>query len=123
MRDRPIAEDLLDTAAAALAGLDALTPERRRYVELMAANARGIAQRQTAAGEGGDPALREMLARRLETEGDLAALEKMLAEGIRAGRFDEDPALFGLLWRATVARVKESNPKFLERAGIDPDAG
>ena len=89
----------------------------------MVANARGIAQRQTAAGEGGDPVLRETLARRLGADGDLAALEKLLADGIRAGRFDEDPALFGLLWRATVARVKESNPKFLERAGIDPDAG
>ena len=64
-----------------------------------------------------------MLVRRLEINGDLAALEKALADGIRTGRFDEDPALFGLLWRATVARVKESNPKFLERTGIDPDAG
>lgn len=123
MRDKPAAKDLLETANAALAVLDTLPPERRRYVELMAASAQGIAQRQAAAGEGADAALRESLARRLGVDGDLAALEKALADGIRAGRFDDDLALFGLLWRATVARVKESNPKFLERSGIDPDAG
>lgn len=123
MRDRPTAKDLLETAEAALDGLGALAPERRRYVELMAANARAIAERQAAAGEGPDEALRATLARRLGIDGDIAALEKALAEGIRAGLYDEDTALFGLLWRATVARVKESNPKFLERTGIDPDAG
>lgn len=123
MRDRPTAKDLIETAEAALVGLDALTPERRRYVELMAANAQGIAQRQTVAGEGADAALREMLVRRLEINGDLAVLEKALADGIRAGLYDADPELFRLLWRATVARVKESNPKFLERTGIEPDAG
>ena len=123
MRDKPTAKDLRETAEAALAGLGVLAPEHRRYVELMAANARAIAERQAAAGEGPDAALRETLARRLGIDGDLAAMEKTLAEGIRAGRYNEDPALFGLLWRATVARVKESNPKFLERTGIDPDAG
>lgn len=123
MRDKPTAKDLLETAEAALVGLGALAPERRRYVELMAANARAIAERQSAAGEGPDEALRATLARCLGPDGDLATLEKALADGIRAGLYDTDATLFGMLWRATVARVRESNPKFLERTGIDPDAG
>lgn len=121
MRDKPGAEDLIATARAALAGLDALDTDRRRYVELMAANAEAIAERQAKAGDAGEDALRRRLADLLGRDGDLATLERVLAAAIRSGRLDDSPALFGLLWRATVERVRESNPKFLDRAGIDAE--
>jgi hypothetical protein len=118
MRERPAGAELIELARSTLREeLLAALPEGRRYEALMVMNALAIASRQLAAGAA--PEVREQaeLTRLLKKQTDLAGLNRMLAEAIRAGAYDpgwpDARAVWLHLWHTTLDRVRESNPKAL----------
>jgi hypothetical protein len=124
MRDRPTGADLLAIARRVLREeLLPLLPEEKRYDGLMVANAIAIAARQMAAGDGPAAEERARLAALLGAEGDMAGLAAELARRIRRGDYDpgrpgrQDVRAF--LWKATVGKLRESNPKALAAEGIE----
>jgi hypothetical protein len=101
-------------------------PEDSRYAGLMVANAMAIAAREAEAGDG--PARAELagLAALLgEPEGtgplaeELRRLNRELVRRIRAGDVRPGSSAHGALrrhlWQSALARVRVSNPKYLER--------
>ena len=126
MNDRPHAPELLHAAREMYSAeiLPAL-PEALRYTGLMVANAIAIAEREIAAGEAPARAecerLQRLLAERVEPlAGDalqraLASYNQRLANGIRAGRFDdqERAALLDHLRQTTAEKLAVSNPRAL----------
>lgn len=118
MRDRPTGEELLALVERIDGGDDSIIlPADGRYKDLMMAGARAIAERQRDIGDG--PEKRELreLIRILGSEAPLADLNKDFAAAIRAG--DHGPGTANAdevgrhLWRTTLERVRESNPKVL----------
>ncbi|MCP5368616.1 MAG: hypothetical protein H6907_07665 [Hyphomicrobiales bacterium] len=128
MRDRPTGDELLDLARDILRGdLLAHVPADKKYQALMVANAMAIAARQMRAGDG--PArdqLADLAALYGEAvpDGDPAAacraLYARLSADIRAGRFDPGrpghDAARALVRAQAAQKVRESNPKYLDRA-------
>lgn len=128
MRDRPSPAELLAVARQVVRDtlLDAL-PGDRRYDALMVANAIGIAARQVEYGIAPEREELHALAALLgeDTEADtaegvharLVIFYRRLVADIRAGRCDpgtaQARAVRDHLWRVTVQRVRESNPKAL----------
>lgn len=125
MKNQPEAADLLAIAR------DALTrqilpklPESERYTALMIANAMAIARREI---EADDAPLRAELSRLRELCPDaprdvpvselratVARCNRRLAQDIRAGRHDSEPAaLLEHLRRTTEEKLAISNPKAL----------
>ncbi len=118
MRDRPTGPELLELAGRVRNGDPAVTaPAEGRYTELMLANAENIAARQAEAGDGPEREESEELSRLLGREGGLDGLNRDLARAIREGRYDPGQpgadAVFRLLRRTALARVRVSNPKAL----------
>jgi hypothetical protein len=130
MRPKPSAAELLEIARRTLRGdLLAALPESRRYEALMVANAVAIAGRVLE--RGAEPEREELaaLARLMgETGGAIpsepvAVRERLgvfydrLCDELRAGRIvpgtDRHRAVFAHLRRATLERLRESNPKAL----------
>jgi hypothetical protein len=130
MRDRPTPAELLaiarETVRASL--LDAL-PEDRRYQALMVANALAIAARQIDFGAAPEREELRSLARLLDEDTEADTLEgaharlkifyHRLAADIRKGAFDPGSPKARVahdhLWRTTVQRLRESNPKALPK--------
>ena len=130
MRPKPTAVELLEIARKTLRGeLLAALPEERRYQALMAANAIAIAGRVL---ERGDVPEREELAALVLLMGGsgekeisdpaaarerLSALYGQLVDELRAGKIfpgtERHRAVFAHLRRATLDRLRESNPKAL----------
>ena len=105
MRPNPSLADLLEIAREVVR--QRLVPElsgQARYEALMAANAIAIAMRQIAAGADASGSAEE---------------DRALAAEIRAGRHGPDSAthaeVYQRLLDAVTARVRESNPRYLER--------
>lgn len=119
MREKPTAEDLLTIARQTLLDDVARTLSgETRYQALMIASAMDIARRQI---EAGDAALNDearALTDLLGSEGALKELNARLAADIRAGAFDSaddrQAAMLKILTDATLAKVRESNPRYLE---------
>ena len=132
MRNTPDAAALLDIARETLLDelLDPL-PEERRYALRMAANAMAIAAREAEAGEAD-------LSKELRLLGELygeeavhgagATLEERITEmnrrfakDIRGGIFDGAcaPGVRALLLEQVRARLRISNPDYLEAVGLD----
>lgn len=99
MTDRPTASELLEAVWEFLSAemLPTLDDHRLRFRTLVAMNALGIARREIEAGEDGPGAeeLRELAAR------------------IRAG--DVPDGTYGLLKEHVAAKLRVSNPAYLER--------
>lgn len=129
MNNLPEAPALLRIARETLlAQLRPLVPEHARYALAMVANAMAIAAREAEAGEA--PALAALArldalygrpARALAgaaLQQALAEGERVLADDIRAGRFDagdsRHAALMAHLRASVAARLRISNPKSLE---------
>ena len=53
-------------------------------------------------------------------EGEEPALRRRLAEAIRAGRFDADPALYQLSRAGLSSRLLETDPRVLEAPDTKP---
>jgi hypothetical protein len=134
MQDSPSPADLLAAARQALfdAVLPAL-PEERRRDALMIANAIAIVGRSLALGEGSLRAERAELEALLDDTGPepptTAALEarvrdlnRRLAAGIRRGDYDAEDArreaARRMLRESTLRKLRESNPKHLEKEGL-----
>ena len=115
MRKRPSGKGLIAIADAteAQAGANA-----GGYVGAMIRNARAIAARQDAAGTAPEAAERASLQALLGAEGDLAALNRLLAAAIRAGK--APPGTHAHLLAVARAELVESNPKMLDRLASRP---
>ncbi len=127
MRDHPSGKELLDLVRRIEDGdASILLPDDERYLDLMIASARAIAERQQdmdagdvgdAGGDGPEEKERQSLSGLLAEEGSLAELNQMLAEKIRLGDFDAGApgrdAAARHLWETALERVRESNPKAL----------
>ena len=127
MKNRPHAADLLAIAHEVFSTeILPVTSGHKRYTALMIANAMAIARREIEAGDAAARAEYECLSALLGATvqplqgGDLshALVEhnRQLANEIRAGRYDDDRALFEHLRRTTEDKLAISNPKALKRA-------
>ena len=124
MRDRPQGQELKDLARRARSGDPALLlPDDARYRDAMVKRAETIATRQGETGDGPERRERDALARLLGEDGDLAALNRALADAVRVGCFDPGApaaaACYGHLWETALERVRESNPKVLIALGLE----
>ncbi len=129
MRDRPSGPELLWQARRVV--LDELLqhlPDDKRYDALMVAAAMATAAREGEAGDGPLRRAHDELARlfgerahapaeRDALQEALDGLMRRLAAGIRGGDFDADPDVHEALYRTTVDRLGESNPKHLKARG------
>ena len=132
MRTRPHAQDLVAVARTTFA--DKLMPELPpdvRYLALMVANALANAERELAAGDG--PGRAELA--RLQSIYPTAAVteeplpiqldrfNRQLSVDIRRGAFLSDRSrreeLRNHLVQTTMERVRETNPKYLKREGLE----
>ena len=135
MRDEPSAVALLEAARRVLRDeLIPRLPDECRFAALMVANAMAIAARQHEFGDAPEAAeLAGLMALRGEgqvegqveaadthadTRGELLRLYGELSHDIRRGAYDpgtaHHAALRDHLWRVTLQKLRESNPKALE---------
>lgn len=113
MRNRPSGTELLDIAREVLR--EKLIPDLgpdQRYDALMVANAMAIVMRQMEAGEQTTADERKALSEHLGREGTLESLNRELALRIRNGHTD-GTEIWRTLHMTALARVSESNPKYL----------
>jgi aminoglycoside phosphotransferase (APT) family kinase protein len=103
--------------------LPLLPPERHRELRLVA-TAMAIAEREAIAG---DAPARDIRERLTQFYGDAGvgtdhALLRRLARDLRAGAFEtcqtRGPAARAILWRLTMAKLREGNPQFLAENGF-----
>ena len=116
MRDRPDAAELAEAVREFLESevLPILTDHRLRFRALVAVNGLGILERDLRAGSGEDEAERQELQRLLGSEEkDLVALNRELAQRIRAG--EAPPGTFAVLQRSVRAKLRVASPRTLER--------
>ena len=126
-RDLPGGLDLAELGRLLLLDelLPLLPPERHRDLHLVA-TAIAIAQRETMAGEG---PTEDILGRLVEfyagggdARGPGDALIRRFALDLRNGAFETYPsqerAARAILWRLTIARLREANPQFLAANGF-----
>ena len=119
MRIQPDGTNLLDTVIAVLRdGVLPALPAEQQYSVRMAINAIGIARRQLASGDAGETREQALLAELLAAAGSHAELSRLLAQSIRQGQANKDPALQKLLWQVTLQRVAESAPRYLQQEGL-----
>ncbi len=134
MQDSPTSIDILDIARRTLLdNILPVLPEERRLDGLMIANAMAIVRRAIQFGEGPVRAecarLEELLeqpATDAATVDDLETrvrdLNRRLAERIRSGAFDAPgqnrDAVRSHLWESTLQKLRESNPKHVDAAGL-----
>jgi hypothetical protein len=125
MRDLPSGSALLALARDVLLNeLMPLLPEERRSDALLVAKCMAIAQQEAEA-----PAE--------EGRAILCEIELLCGQGVdpwrrfaydlRVGAFEcsepRDRAVRAVLWRQTVAKLRQSNPEFLAANGFDPPGG
>jgi hypothetical protein len=123
MRDLPASLDLLALGRELLLDelLPLLPPERQRDVHLIA-TAMAIVAREAKAGEKAaaeiDTALGQFY------DGERAVSLARLAADLRNGAFETSPsraaAARAILWRLTIAKLREGNPHFLAANGFNP---
>ena len=106
MRDKPTANELLETARATEA-----KQNPSRYELLMVAAARDIVAREQAVGDAAEKAEHAAL-RAIYGDGTLLELNRRFAGDIRAGRFDDDAKARDILRAATDAKLAECNPRY-----------
>jgi hypothetical protein len=126
MRDLPNSLDLLALGRELLLDelLPLLPPERERDVHLIA-TAMAIVAREAMAGDQPvkeiDAALRDFY------EDGGAGLLRCFAADLRNGAFETSPsraaAARAILWRLTIAKLREGNPQFLAANGFGRAGG
>ena len=124
MRDLPSGPALLALARDILLNeLTPLLPEERRADALLVARCMAIAQREAATGETSEHELRLFYGAGTDTEGLLGRL----ARDLRIGAFENSPDrelwARAILWRLTIAKLRQSNPEFLAANGFDQPGG
>jgi hypothetical protein len=120
MRDSPSGPVLLALARNVLTTeLLPLLPEERRPDALLVANCMAIAEREAEARAEAAPAI----VREIETLcGQRPDVLRRFAHDLRIGAFENlqprDRAARAILWRLTIAKLRQSNPKFLAANGF-----
>jgi hypothetical protein len=125
MRDLPSGSALLALARDVLLNeLMPLLPEECRQDALLVAKCMAIAQREAEAP------VEEKRAILREIEllcGQGVDAWRRFAYDLRVGAFEgsepRDRAVRAVLWRQTVAKLRQSNPEFLAANGFDPPGG
>lgn len=126
MRDLPSGPALLALARDVLLNdLMPLVPQERRLDALLVANCMAVAEREGEAGEG--PA--QTIVRELEMfysgartgEGEPGVLSRFALD-LRAGAFENSPPrdrdARAILWRLTIVKLRQANPRFLTANGL-----
>lgn len=123
MRDLPASLELLALGRELLLDelLPLLPPERHRDAHLIA-TAMAIVAREAKAGEKVAAEIDTALGQFYEGEGP-ASLRRLAAD-LRNGAFETSPsraaAARAILWRLTIAKLREGNPHFLAANGFNP---
>ena len=119
MQTRPDASELLDEVRRVIrADLLPAADAAAGYTLRMILNALSIAERQLQAAEQADELELIQLSALLDNDGDLPALERLLARRVRAGDVDADEGLQAMLWEITLRQVRESAPRYLDQEGM-----
>jgi hypothetical protein len=128
MRDLPSGLELAELGRRLLLDevLPLLPPERHRDLHLVA-TAIAIAARETTAGEGPSQDILDRLAGLCGGRRDAGGPDpdpiRRFALDLRNGAFETCPshesAARAILWRLTIARLREANPQFLAANGFD----
>jgi hypothetical protein len=123
MRDLPTGPELLALARAVLLNdLLPLLPEQYRLDARLVANSMAIAEREAAPEKGpGQQILGEleMLYGAVEDEGELL---NRFARDLRVGAFEgsepRDRNARAMMWRLTIFKLRQANPRFLAANGF-----
>lgn len=114
MHDRPNADELLEAVAEFLE--QKLLPNLEGHLAFhtrVAVNVLAILRRQLALAPAAETEERERLSALLGRAGDLATLNRALAEAIEQGRIDvDDPALRDHLWQTALAKLAVDQPNY-----------
>jgi hypothetical protein len=124
MRDLPSGPALLALVRDILLNeLMPLLPEERRPDALLVARCMAIAQREAEAGANSEHELRVFYGATTDTD----ELLRRLARDLRIGAFENSPdrelCARAILWRLTIAKLRQSNPEFLAANGFDQPGG
>ena len=124
MRDLPTGPSLLALARDVLLKdlLPRLPPEAHLGARLVA-NSMAIAEREAILGAGpANQLLRELEMMYKEAEGEPEVLNRF-ARDLRAGAFESstprDRAVRPILWRLTIFKLRQANPRFLAANGFN----
>lgn len=116
-QDRPSLAEILRTVAEFLDGLRPKLEGEAQYGALVSAYLLRIAEREVELSSTLDAEEREELAGLLGRSGTLADLDRLLCEGIRAGRFDDDLArVLEVALAQAVRKVRVVRPEHLAPA-------
>ena len=124
MRDLPTGPSLLALAREVLlSDLLPLLPEKHRLEVRLVANSMAIAEREAILGAG---PVRQLL-HELETMyGEAEREQEVLnrfARDLRAGAFESsaphDRVVRAILWRLTIFKLRQANPRFLAANGFN----
>jgi hypothetical protein len=125
MRDLPTAPALLALGREMLLNeLLALLPPERRLEMLLVANAMAIAQREAEMDRWTQPIARELATLYAPNNAGAGAAEllRRFSRDLRAGGFEaskgRDRKARAILWRLTLAKLRQANPKFLAANGF-----
>ena len=124
MRDLPTGPELLALARdVLLRGLMPLLPQEAHLEARLVANSMAIAEREAISGAA--PArwiLHELEELYREGDEDKQVLLRRFARDLRAGAFEEDESreryAREILWRLTIAKLRDANPRFLNANGL-----
>jgi len=124
MRDLPSGPALLALAREVLLSeLMPLLPEERRADALLVARCMAIAQREAATPETSEHGFQDLYG----AEADTDELLGRFARDLRIGAFENSPdrelCARAMLWRLTIAKLRQSNPEFLAANGFDQPGG
>jgi len=121
MHDLPTGSAVLALARDVLLNeLTPLLPEDRRQDALLVAKCMAIAERE--AETGGEPAQVVLCELAMLYEEESCCLLHRFAHDLRIGAFEgselREGAARALMWRLTIAKLRQSNPSFLAANGL-----